>query len=317
MNSNNETTLNLSIIILSYNTSGLLRDCLQSLSTNTPPATEIIVVDNASSDDSVSMVERSFPRVRLIRNKSNLGFAAANNQGIKVATGRFLLLLNSDTIVTENSLSSMTTFLESNPLYGACACRLLNADGTLQVSAYRIPSLLNIIIHSTIPLRRLFPGLVNTYPSQQFETDFDAEYLSGACLLVSSNAIAAVGALDDNFFFYAEDVDWCKRIRKEFNIRYLHKPAIIHLCGGSTKGGTVSLPSRWSQKQHRRSLLLFARKHYKITGLILMRGLFVIGFFLNTGYHLIQLLRGRDSRREWSSIQIGFELLFTPVGGRE
>src|SRR5690348_14726896 len=128
-----------SIIIVNYNTLGLLRDCLNSVMRSEGRICEVIVVDNASADGSVAMVEGEFPSVRLLCNQQNLGFAKANNQGIKLAKGRYLLLLNSDTIVRAGALEAMSEFLDSTAEAGGVSCKLLNADGTIQASISNSP----------------------------------------------------------------------------------------------------------------------------------------------------------------------------------
>lgn len=304
--------MRLSIIVVSFNTKEILKECLTSVFENLPHQSEVIVVDNNSHDGSPEMVKTDFPDVILISNKDNRGFAYANNQGMEVSKGENLLLLNSDTIVLGNSLENMISFMEGHPDYSGCACKLLNADKSLQISAYKLPTIWNTFIHFTQPLRLILSKQINYYPLEKFGGDFDAEYLTGALIMISREAYNTVGGLDEKFFFYLEDVDWSKRLGSFKPLRYLSEPEIIHLGGGS-----ASRISAWSLLQHRRSNLLYFRIHNGALGLTILRSLFFISFLLNTFFSIIQVLRGKDLNRELLKIKIDFKALFSPVGGKE
>ncbi len=304
--------MKLSIIIISFNTKEVTKNCLVSIYQNLPEQTEVIVVDNNSHDGSCDMIRNQFPEVNLIENKNNSGFAAANNQGMEVAKGKYFLILNSDTIILENALIDMINFMENHPEYGACSCQLLNDDKSLQVSAFKFPHPFHTFIHYTHILRLFLPSSINYYPLEQFNEDFDAQYISGACIFISKEAYEAVGGLNDTFFFYLEDVDWCKRINDFKPIRYLHNPKIIHLGGGS-----ASRISEWSILQHRRSNLLYYKLHFGILGLFSLRILFFLSFLLNTLFSFLQILKGKSKDRELQKISIDLKALFSPAGGKE
>lgn len=304
--------MNLSIVIVSFNTKDVLRNCLKSVFENLPKSSEVIVVDNNSHDGSPEMVISDFSLVRLIKNNDNQGFSKANNQGLKVAKGKNLLILNSDTIVLGNALEEMNDFLLSAEDYSGCSCKLLNQDKSLQISAFKLPSLWSTFIHYTQPLRLLFPSFINYYPVDRFSGDFDADYISGACLMITKKAFEKVGGLEERFFFYLEDVDWSKRLNDFLPIRYLHKPQIIHLGGGS-----ASRLSEWSILQHRRSFLLYFKIHYGLSGLLILRILFTFSFLLNTLFSLIQIIRGNNLKTEVLKVVIDFKAVFCPAGGRQ
>ena len=149
-------SIDVSIIIVNWNTCDLLRQCLQSVYEQGSSNYEVIVVDNASSDDSVNMVRREFSQVILLTNSVNRGFAAANNQGMALAKGRYVLLLNSDTIVLDRAIEKTVAYADRNPNTAVTGCRILNPDGTLQNSCFMFPSILNWFLFSTY-LYRLFP----------------------------------------------------------------------------------------------------------------------------------------------------------------
>jgi N-acetylglucosaminyl-diphospho-decaprenol L-rhamnosyltransferase len=242
--------MDLTIIIVSWNTSGLLSQCLNSVyETGSRFAFEVIVVDNGSTDDSVAMVGERFPAVKLIRNDRNLGFAAANNQGLEIGSGRYFMLLNSDTIVLPNALDTLIELANQNPHVGVVGPMLLNMDGSLQKSWASFPSFLSEVVGQNFRHRTPVPAIPNT---------FEVDWIMGACMLVRSEVLQTVGVLDDDYFFYSEETDWCFRIKKQnWKIWYTTNTAIHHLGGGSTRRGSVIHLVRLYQAK-----LLFFRKNY-------------------------------------------------------
>jgi len=214
------STVDLSIVIVSYNTAKLLRACLQSVYPNLHPhyRLEIIVVDNASSDDSVAVVRREFPQVQLIVNSQNHGFATANNQALKVAKGNFIVLLNPDTQVVGDALWQMMNFLEAETNAAAVGPALLYPDGSFQESAFHFPSLSQIFLEF-FPLNwRLQRSRWNgRYPRHLYEGDysppFEIDFPLGSCLMLPRDLLERVGLLDENFFMYMEEIDWCYRLK--------------------------------------------------------------------------------------------------------
>lgn len=230
-------TLDLSIIIVSYNTREMTRECLCSVfSLRGKLRIEVFVVDNCSADGSREMLERDFPQVILIKNDENFGFAKANNQAIPLARGKFILLLNSDTIVLGNVLEESVKYLESNPDVGAMGCRVLNTDRTLQRTCSGYPSPRRLFLMTT-GLDRIFNKLDN-YLLRGWNRDYerDVEVISGCYLMTTCEVIRDVGLLDDSFFFFGEETDWCARaLNNGWKLRFFPGGEIVHHGGGSVK----------------------------------------------------------------------------------
>jgi N-acetylglucosaminyl-diphospho-decaprenol L-rhamnosyltransferase len=251
--------IDLSIIIVNWNTCNLLVKCLDSIfETVRASAYEIIVVDNSSTDDSVEMVHTRFPSVRLIANQQNVGFTQANNQALAASCGRYVLLLNSDTEVQPGALNAMVRFMDGHPAAGAAGAHLLNPDGSFQASHTDFPTLWReFLILSSLGRALLCPS----YPSYGPEVEKGpqrADYIEGACLLVRRKAVEQVGGLDEGFFMYAEEVDWCYRMKQAgWEVWYLPKVRIIHHGGGSSRQRKTRM-----EAELYRSRIRFFRKHY-------------------------------------------------------
>lgn len=231
--------MDLSIIIVNWNTEKLLRDCLTSVIAGRPALNlEIFVVDNGSSDGSPEMVEREFPNVILIKNADNRGFAAANNQAMRRARGKYILLLNSDTVVHGDVLANAVAYMERHEDVAVLGCRVLNADGSLQPSCGNFPGLLNLIV--------LFSGLWKLRAPTFFARSQlrplrgdgaeDVDYVSGCFMCLRGSALGEVGLLDEKFFFFGEEVDWCRRFKKKgYAVRAAPVGAITHLGSASAR----------------------------------------------------------------------------------
>ena len=255
----------LTLIIINWNTRVLLRDCLASVFRHTNGISyQVIVVDNASSDGSPDMVEKEFPEVRLIRNKENLGFSRANNQALRLASSRYLLLLNSDTALQDNAFKGMVEFMDTHPKAGIAGTRLLNPDGSRQYSCDLFPRR---------PFRMLFDKIRDHFsPRKQggwqqrmagwdFHGNFLVDYVIGAVLLMRCETFEQIGLLDEKFFMYAEDIDWCYRTALAgWQTYYLGSIGIYHYNRGSSQK-TPEQASRL-QKLRTQSLQQFYRKHY-------------------------------------------------------
>lgn len=254
--------MDLTIIIVSWNTSGLLSQCLSSVyETGSRFTFEVIVVDNGSTDDSAVMVERRFPAAKLIRNEQNRGFAAANNQGLEIGSGRYFMLLNSDTIVLPGVIDALIEIADQNPNVGVVGPKLLNMDGSLQKSWAGFPSFLSELVGQNFRQRTPVRHIPNT---------FDVDWIMGACMLVKSEVLQNVGKLDEDYFFYSEETDWCFRIKKQnWKIWYAADIAIYHLGGGSTKRGSVAQLVRLYQAK----LLYFQKNHGSFASTVLRFGL--------------------------------------------
>ena len=253
--------IDVSILIVNWNTRQLLQDCLHSIiQTTQNTAYEIIVIDNASEDDSVQMVREMFADVRLIVNDENRGFSAANNQGMAVAKGPYVLLLNSDTIVLEGAIEKTLAFARQTDKAAVVGCRVLNPDKTLQPTCFRFPSVLNLFLSTTylykmFPRSRFFGRERMTFWDRDDVRQVDA--VTGCFMLVRRDAIEQVGVMDENFYFYGEETDWCFRF-KQAGWRCLFTPdaEIIHLGGQSSQKVRTQ-----SDMQLRASLLQFMKKH--------------------------------------------------------
>ena len=267
-----------SIVILSWNTKSILRDCLKSLK----DSYEIIVVDNGSTDGSPQMVQKEFPKVRLIKNQKNLGFGAGNNQGMREAQGKYILLLNSDTIVKNKAPLKMAKFLEENHQVGVVGCKLLNPDGSPQPSAGPFPNLWVSFIMLFAEhwlgdlVRSSFPGVK------------EVDWVMGAALMISRKVFTEVGPMDEGLFMYMDEVEWCYRIKKAgFKVMFYPGAEIIHLFGGSSQTGRKD-----PILNIYRGLLYFYRKHYPSWQLPILKtmlklkaaGALVIGYLTGNRY---------------------------------
>ncbi|MBI3627089.1 glycosyltransferase family 2 protein [Candidatus Uhrbacteria bacterium] len=225
--------MDLSIVIVNYKAKGLLKNCLRSLFKQPLGIkTEVIVVDNCSGDGTEQLLKTHFPQVKLISSPSNVGYAAGNNLGIKQSQGRYILLLNPDTVTLDNSLERFVQFMDQNPDAGAAACRLVNPDGTLQMNCRKYPTLA-IPIFSRTMLGRLPKAkaamakylMIDLDRSQKHAVD----WVLSACMIVRRKAMDQVGLLDENFFIYFADVDWCRQFRqKGWQIYFCPDAELIH-----------------------------------------------------------------------------------------
>lgn len=238
------TAPDISIVIVNWNTRQLLLDCIQSITeTTTKCSFEIIVVDNASTDDSCEAVAKEFPTVRVIRNSCNLGFAAANNVGIRNASGRYVSLINSDVIVNNACLDCMCAYMDSNPDVGVLGPKILNADSTVQYSCREFPGLWNsfcraLALDTIFPGSRLFTGSLMRFSKHDQVAPVDA--LSGCFWMIRREVLAEVGLLDEAFFMYSEDIDFCRRCwDKSWKVVYYPAVTSIHLGGGSSMRSPV------------------------------------------------------------------------------
>jgi GT2 family glycosyltransferase len=287
--------VDLSVIILNWNTRDLLEKCLKSLLCQSTTANiEVIVADNASEDSSREMVQASFPQVRLVVNSGNIGFSAGNNAALPHATGRYLLFLNSDTVVTEGALDTLVCFADASPDVGVVGPKLLNADDSLQYSCRRYPNLGAGFFRST-PLGRLFPK--NRFATDYLMADWDhatprdVDWVSGAALMIRRELVDRIGCFDDAFYMYCEDVDLCWRVNHEpldpppagadgshrphWRVTYCPDAVVYHLIGKSSD----QAPTRMTYEFHR-SQYLFYKKHYAATTPLLMKPLIPAGIAL-------------------------------------
>ncbi|MDH5405201.1 MAG: glycosyltransferase family 2 protein [Candidatus Aminicenantes bacterium] len=255
-----KAVIKLSIIIVNYNSSDFLKKCLASLYQSNPTTPfEVLVVDNSSSDNSVEMVRRDFPQITLIENKENIGFAPANNQALQRCRGEFVLFLNPDTMLLSGSVDALVETMQKGNKVGILGCRLLNEDGTLQLSWGRMVNLANEFWQRFIS-RRYEKGnrLITRHLQRKSRQLHHPHWVTGACMLARREALEEVGDFDQNFFMFLEDVDLCHRIRKKgWEILYTPSAEVIHLRGKSMETNRAA-----ALKAYRKSQLHFYRKHY-------------------------------------------------------
>jgi len=254
-----------SVIIVNWNTSGLLRDCLASVYAQTRDVDfEVIVADNASNDGSQGMVAREFPQAILIENSVNTGFAAANNQGMSVAKGRYVLLLNSDTIILDGAVQKMVVFADARPEVGVAGCRVENRDGSLQPTCFMFPSLTNLVLMTThlyklFARNRFFGRALMSWWDRTDERE--VEVVTGCFMLVRREVLDTVGCFDEAYFFTGEEADWCRRIAKAgWKLVFTPSARIIHLDGATAR----TLGWRSDALQTRGMIQLF-RSHYGVS----------------------------------------------------
>lgn len=225
--------MNISIIIVNWNTKDLLRDCLSSIYKTIDPLThEIIVVDNASSDGSMAMLAAEYPQVKIIANKENRGFGAANNQGFAVMQGRYALLINTDAVLTAGAVQKLWAFAEANSRVAIVCGQLLNADGSKQNSIAAFPTLLALAVNTSL-LEYLFP---RHYPSKRYghAGPLEVDSAIGACMMIRKKALDEVSFFDDRYFFFFEETDMAYAMKRSgWQIYQVPDALIYHLQGQS------------------------------------------------------------------------------------
>lgn len=252
----------ISIALVNWNTKDLLQQCLDSVyRTAGDLRLEVIVVDNASEDGSPDIVAERYPDVVLVRSQVNMGFAAGVNIAFRHSTAPYFLLLNTDTIVLEGALQGLLWFMETHAEAGVAGCRLLNCDGTLQRSCSRFPSPMTELFDA-LYLSKLFPRskLFGCYSMSwwDFEDVREVDFAGGSALMVRRQAIQEVGLMDEGYFMYAEEADWCYRMWKHgWGVYYFPGAQVIHLGGRSAaKFGSDVLLHLYISRYR------FVRKHY-------------------------------------------------------
>ncbi len=255
--------MDLSIIIVNFNTREFVLDCLRSIYTGSSGLTvEVFVVDNASGDGSADAIKSAYPQVRLIRNITNRGFAAANNQGLRLAQGRYVLLLNPDTLIVGDALPTMVAYMDGHADVGCAGCQVLLNETEIQMTCFRFPSALNEVLE-LVGLARLVPksGFFGRYAMGAWDrrSERDVDVVSGMFMLVRREVVEDVGLMDEDYFVYAEEADWCWRIRQHGWRRVFTPIAkIIHREGG---GQSSRLVSTRMYVQLQKSILIFIRKN--------------------------------------------------------
>jgi GT2 family glycosyltransferase len=306
----------ISIVIVSFNTRDLLRECLLSVfGTAASLRIQVIVVDNASTDGSPSMVEREFPDAVLIRSEVNLGFGRANNLGFESALGRYVVLLNSDAFLTAGSLQRSVAHMDANPRAAIGGGRLIGTDGSLQPSARMFPTVLNDLI--------VLSGFAARFPRSSFFGRFDrtwanehepaeVDWVPGAYSIIRAEALADVGRFDPRFFLYYEEVDLCRRMKeKGYSVWYWPDVAVVHI-GGESSRQVPSLEISRTGAQltlwRMRSMLLYYRKHHGLAVRFAM--------FMELMWYWLQSQRKQLSRDPERRLMASADRLLASMVGR-
>lgn len=286
----------LSISIVSFNVKELLRRCIQSIYDSTNGANiEIFVVDNNSSDGSREMVESEFPQVRLIANRSNVGYSKANNQAIALSNAPFVLVLNSDTEVKQHSIHSMLECMKEDKSIGAIGPKLLNPDGSIQPSYNnKFPDVLTAIgetlffssIKYALHKDRYFKKYLLNRIHLKHDKKSEVSWTGGACLLVRRGTIDDIGRMDENFFFSCEEMDWCYRMKKSgWKVYYLPDAEVIHHWGKSAR-----IVSDFIFVESHKSRIYYYYKYFKANSLHFVRLLTIAEISIRAAILLVMKL---------------------------
>jgi GT2 family glycosyltransferase len=309
----------LSVIIVSYNTRQMTLDCLETLlgdlaADGELSGSEVWVVDNGSEDGSVEAIRSRFAQVRVIANTNNRGFGAANNQALQEASGEFVLLLNSDAFPHSGAIRALIDRLRTEPVAAVVGPRLLNTDGTLQLSCYRFPGpwrafCENLLLTAKWPDHRL----VGDYRAWAHDGDREVEFVIGACLMARRLALAQVGFFDESYFLYAEEADLCRRLHTAgWKIVFTPAANVTHLNGGSGRRQPDRVFCEFRRGQER-----FVRKHYGVIGLGFYRTMLMIGASLRIGlFAIAAMLRPAQSAEKLKQIAEWRRILTWTVGFR-
>ncbi len=262
----------LSIVLVCWNNKAYMDPCLQSLyEGNLKCSFDVFVVDNGSTDGSQQMLAEKYPEVKIIQNPGNVGLGKASNQGIEASTGRYILLLNNDTIVNGPSFDAMVEFLDKNPRAGAVGGKLLNPDGSIQACYNYFPTLWDDFLVTTRLGELIRPG----YPAEMSGDEIKSvDWLGSACLMVRRSALDVVGLLDEGYFIYGDETDLQYRLKKAgWEVYFLPNATTIHYGGRSM--------NRWSRRKmvYRGKLIFYQKNYGSVRTLVLRVLIFVLSLF--------------------------------------
>lgn len=288
--------IKLSIVIICWNDHKVVGDCLKSIYEQTRQCDfEVIISDNGSSDGSVEYIRACFPKVRIVENGANLGYAKANNAGIQVARGEYVLILNPDTIIRDRALEKLVTFAERRPDAGAFGCRVLNADGSYQFPARPLPTVFGWLM-GALYLRWLgqFISIFDSdvYPGWDGHTERAIGFQSGCCILFRQQLLRRLGGFDERFFYHFEESDLCFRVWKSGSSVLFYPGAEITHLGGQSVG---RFPIRFALETYRSGYRYFY-KHFGYKGASQIRRVYLARLCLRwAGYRLISLFRTNEA----------------------
>ena len=296
----------LSIVVVNFETPDYTLQCLRSIQANPPSCPhEIILIDNGSEDGTLELVRAQVPGVICIETGQNWGFAKANNLGIRNAQGKFVLLLNSDTKILDDSLDRLLRYIEKLPEVGAVGPRQLDGEGKLQLSWGHFPTLVSETFRKLLHHRLSFNDLrIRDYLEEKYSESTRVDWISGSCLLARREVLLQAGLLDEHFFMYFEDIDLCRRIRDTgHEIHYHAEPTLIHYGGISAKKNLARI-----FVEYRRSQIHFTRKYYGRRGETILRILLLIKYFFNSlrwaGAHCVNLIRQSGHESSYAKLLV-------------
>jgi GT2 family glycosyltransferase len=284
--------MKLSIVIICWNDLRVIRDCLRSIYEGTRITDfEIVVSDNGSVDESVEFIRKHYPGVRIVENQQNLGFARGNNAGISASRGEYVLILNPDTIIHEGALDRLVEFADRHPKAGAFGCRVLNSDGTYQVSARLFPTVWRYWV-SALGLSRLSSYFIyEEYPGWRGDKERSIDWQSGCCVMLRGELLKNLGGFDEQFFYHYEEVDLCRRVWNAGHpILFTPEAMITHLGGQSVS----RFPVRFEIEKHR-SRYRYFYKHFGARAARRCRRLSIAKIRVRQlGYGLLNLLKPKE-----------------------
>jgi len=297
------TAPELSFIIASWNAAAYCAKCIASiLASGVSRHFEIVVVDNASSDGTPEMVEKRFPGVSLFRNGTNAGFAGAINRGISLSRGAYICIVNSDVVVAEGCVDALLFFMEKNPQVGMTGPQIVGPDGDIRRSCMKFPTLYSTLVlavglDTVFPNSKVFGSHLTQYRNQ--DSPGTVEVINGCFWLVRRTALEAVGLLDEHFFFYGEDIDWCRRFKTAaWGVVFYPEAKAMHYGGAST----AAAPVRFALEQLKADLQYW-RKYYSAASLFLYRALLVLHHFVRVIGHGAGML-GAPQGREMALFKV-------------
>lgn len=286
--------MDLSVVIVSFNTVDCLDACLRAVFAARDVETEVLVVDNASGDGSAEMVAATYPGAVLVRNAENVGFARAVNQGLRLSTGRYALLLNSDAEPIADALAEMVRFMHANPRVGILGPQLRHPDGTIQPSGRKIPSKLDEMFW-TLSIYRLFgkdPRDRFLDPDRDYSTNAEVEEVSGACMMIRRDVMDRIGLLDEHYFFCFEDMDYCLgATRAGWKVVYHPQARVMHHWGKSSAKADYRLRLKYLE-----GYFYFLRRVHGLPFEILMRSFIALKALANVGVQAVRLAVTSDQQ---------------------
>lgn len=297
------TNADVSIVIVNYNNGKYLINCLKSIYQNTQNVNfSTVIVDNASTDNSVELIQALFPKVRIIQNDTNLGFAKANNVALRQLQTKYALILNPDTLVVNNSIEKMFNFMEQHPEVSIVGPKILNPDYSFQHTGITFPNNLNLLFE-TFFLERIFPNsrLFGKHKKiyEPFTKTKRVDYLQGSCLMIRKQILEDVAFFDERYFMYFEETDLCYRAKKmHWQVFRLGDAEVIHFGGGET-----GYYDEFRICQYHKSLILFFLKHHKRIDIFFLRIVVFVRLVIRVGLFSLLYLLINDKKKYLSQIK--------------